>query len=96
MALSASFKDLCAVAPVPVQPLSKSRLGDGLPPRQSSDAAHKPSRGQELLQEKFNIKARAAAAARPAALHLPPPPAAAAAAAARRASKKSLKMPAAR
>ncbi len=80
MALSASFKDLCAVAPVPVQPLNKSRLGrpeDGLPPRQSSDAAHKPSRGQELLQEKFNIKARAAAAAAARRRRRRPPPLAA-------------------
>jgi hypothetical protein len=50
MALSESFKDLCAVAPVPVQPSVK--FGDG--PRLPTGA--KRSTGSDLLQEKFNIK----------------------------------------
>jgi hypothetical protein len=49
--LSESFKDLCAVAPVPTQPISKL-LVDGT---QKSPSVRR-STAADLLQEKFNIR----------------------------------------
>jgi hypothetical protein len=51
MALSQSFKDLCAVAPVQIQPKkSPLGLGDGI-------KISKRSTASDLLQEKLNVKA---------------------------------------
>ncbi|KAL4439030.1 hypothetical protein ABPG77_006967 [Micractinium sp. CCAP 211/92] len=55
MALSQSFKDLCAVAPPPTQPLAKleSESSSAKPPL----SATRRSTAQDLLQEKYNVKA---------------------------------------
>lgn len=50
MSLSQSFKDLCAVAPPPTQPLGKL---DGI----AKTPSGRRSTAAELLQEKYNVKA---------------------------------------
>lgn len=53
MALSQSFKDLCAVAPTPTQPLSK--LGEIA--KTPADCGRRAATASGLLQEKYSVKA---------------------------------------
>ncbi|GAB4818895.1 hypothetical protein N2152v2_005941 [Parachlorella kessleri] len=58
MALSQSFRDLCAVAPPPIQPINKPiSLGDGESPPRPPHSSGRKGAASELLQEKFKVRA---------------------------------------